>query len=109
MPRFALLAHDWPAPHLDLLLESGPACWTWRLPAFPSPGQDVPAERIADHRLAYLDHQGPVSGGRGSVRRVDGGAFDLLEATPQRVVAHLRGTRCAGRIVLADGRAGFAA
>src|SRR5436190_123012 len=99
MPRFAILEHDWPAPHPDLLLEAGPACWTWRLPSFPALGETVPAERIADHRLAYLEYEGPVSGGRGSVRRVDGGAFVLLEESPGRVVVRLEGGAAVGRIV----------
>ncbi len=34
------------------------------------PGQRMPAERIADHRPAYLDYEGPVSDKRGSVRRL---------------------------------------
>ena len=32
-------------------------------------------ERLADHRLDYLEYEGPVSGDRGSVRRVDGGQY----------------------------------
>jgi hypothetical protein len=32
-------------------------------------------ERLADHRLAYLDYEGPVSGDRGIVRRLDTGTF----------------------------------
>lgn len=32
------------------------------------PGQRMAAERIADHRPAYLDYEGPVSDERGSVR-----------------------------------------
>ncbi|MEE9131612.1 MAG: hypothetical protein V3T84_16475 [Phycisphaerales bacterium] len=34
------------------------------------PGQCMAAERIADHRPAYLDYEGRVSGERGSVRRL---------------------------------------
>ncbi len=34
------------------------------------PGQRMAAERIADHRPVYLDYEGPVSEGRGSVRRL---------------------------------------
>lgn len=69
MPRFVLLRHDWPHPHLDLLLEAGPVLLAWRLFAEPVPGAWVPAEPNADHRLLYLDYEGPVSGGRGSVSR----------------------------------------
>ncbi len=32
------------------------------------PGQRAKAERIADHRPAYLDYEGAISGDRGSVR-----------------------------------------
>ena len=35
----------------------------------------VEALRIADHRLAYLEYEGPVSGNRGCVRRLDAGQY----------------------------------
>ena len=75
MPRFVILAHDWPAPHFDLMLEVGGVLKSWRLLAEPMPGVPVPAEPNDDHRLEYLDYEGPVSGGRGVVRRVDWGTF----------------------------------
>lgn len=80
--RFTLSRHDLPgAPHLDLFLEPGgdagailPATdgklATWRLPSDPwtwPVGEPVPVERLPDHRAAYLDHEGPVSGNRGTV------------------------------------------
>ncbi len=34
------------------------------------PGQQLAAERIKDHRPAWLDLEGPVSGGRGTARRL---------------------------------------
>jgi len=37
------------------------------------PGSTMAAERIADHRHAYLTYEGPVSGNRGEVRRVAAG------------------------------------
>jgi hypothetical protein len=37
------------------------------------PGQRMAAERIADHRPAYLDYEGPVSDEPGSVRRLTWG------------------------------------
>ena len=86
--RFALLAHDFPTPgfpnpHFDLLIEDPrliPSqgeeerrCRTWRLYADPRAGGAVKAEPIAPHRAFYLDYEGPVSGDRGSVTRLDGG------------------------------------
>ena len=41
----------------------------WRIDEL-KPGQRMAAERIADHRPAYLDYEGPVSDERGSVRRL---------------------------------------
>ena len=67
MPRFAILAHDHPAPHWDLFLEAGPVLRSWRLLAPLGREAPVPAEPAADHRLLYLEYEGPVSGERGSV------------------------------------------
>lgn len=80
MPRFVVLAHDWPAPHFDLLIEAGGVLKAWRLAAEPAPGATVPAEPNADHRLLYLDYEGPVSGGRGTVRRVAAGPAEWVGA-----------------------------
>ena len=72
--RFAILRHDWPVLHFDLLLEAGDACRTWRLFSEPV-AWPVAVERIADHRLHYLSYEGPVSGDRGSVKRWDFGTY----------------------------------
>ena len=73
--RFVLLEHDCPALHWDFLLEQPDAAATWRLCDFPWPGRSVWSERIADHRLLYLVYEGPVSGNRGSVRRIASGYY----------------------------------
>ncbi|QDT14896.1 hypothetical protein [Alienimonas californiensis] len=114
--RFALLAHDWPTPgfpnpHFDLLIED-PAlvssqgagerrCRTWRLRADPRSGAAVEAEPIAPHRAFYLTHEGPVSGGRGTVVRLDGGTAEWDATDPAVVV--LGGGALAGRWRAADG------
>lgn len=51
-------------------------------------GFEFGAERLGDHRPDYLTFQGPVSGGRGTVRRVAAGACRVLdeEADVFRVV-----------------------
>jgi DNA polymerase ligase (LigD)-like protein len=76
VPRFVVLEHDWPVVHWDLLLECGPVLKAWRLLAEPGPGRAVPAEPNFDHRLLYLDYEGPLSGDRGRVRRWDAGTYD---------------------------------
>ncbi|MBA3313841.1 MAG: hypothetical protein M3552_11160 [Planctomycetota bacterium] len=93
MPRFAILTHDHPFPHWDFLLEDGDACRTWRLLSEPSTTCTIPAERIADHRLTYLDYEGPVSGGRGQVSRLDGGNFIWLHDAEDCIEVELHGSR----------------
>ena len=113
MPRFALLEHtghpDDPAGlHYDLLVEAGTACRTWRLAALPEPGgPPVAAVELPEHRLAWLDHEaGPVSGGRGFARRLDGGQCTLAIASPGlEVVADGRLLR--GRLLLVPAAAGW--
>jgi len=75
MPRFALLRHDSPrGRHWDLLLEFGPVLRTWELTELPRPGREMVCRALPDHRPVYLDYEGPISGGRGSVVREEGGA-----------------------------------
>jgi hypothetical protein len=100
MPRFAILAHDHPAPHWDLFLEAGAVLRSWRLLAPLAAGLPVPAESAAEHRLAYLEYEGPVSGGRGSVSRLDGGEFGWEADTPDRLLVRLTGQRFIGRLAL---------
>ncbi|MAE65435.1 MAG: hypothetical protein CMJ18_14285 [Phycisphaeraceae bacterium] len=44
--------------------------WCWRRAV------TLDLQAIGAHRRAYLDYEGPVSGDRGDVRRVDEGRFD---------------------------------
>jgi len=93
MPRFALLEHtgapdDPTGRHVDLLIEDGDECRTWRLSDVPlADGPAVTAVEIAPHRLAWLDHlDGPVSGGRGHARRIDSGTCRLATAGETAVI-----------------------
>ena len=100
MPQFVILEHDWPAIHWDLLLECGPVLRAWRLLAEPGVGRTVPAVPNYDHRLLYLDYEGPLSGNRGSVRRWDVGTFEgeladewHVRLAGQRLIGSARMTR----------------
>lgn len=85
MPRFVVLEHDHPVLHWDLMLECGPVLRTWRLAEPPAAGKTIHAEALADHRLHYLDYEGPVSGGRGCVKGYLGGTYDLVSETPDMI------------------------
>ena len=76
MPRYVILRHDWPTPHFDLLLGADGVLKAWRLTAEPTPGVTVPATPNADHRVHYLDYEGEVGGGRGTVTRYASGVYD---------------------------------
>ncbi len=107
MPRYVVLEHDHPFLHWDFMLEAGTALRTWRLAAPPQPGTSVAAEPIGDHRAAYLDYEGPVSGGRGTVTCWDAGTF----AWEGDVAVRLEGGRlcCRARLDAAEGRWHFEA
>jgi hypothetical protein len=98
--RFAVLTHDWPVAHLDLFLEQNGVLRAWRLPADYQPREVCEALERHDHRLAYLDYVGPVSGDRGTVSRWDAGELEWLSETEQRIEVRLRGSRLNGDFAL---------
>jgi DNA polymerase ligase (LigD)-like protein len=100
VPRFVILEHDHPALHWDLMLETGAVLRTWRLEAPPEPDTAVRAEPLTDHRLLYLDYEGPISGGRGAVRRWDAGSYHGLAERDGTTEFHLEGTKVRGRCSL---------
>src|SRR5262245_43783511 len=108
MPRFVLLYHDCPpdfgrASHWDLMLQSGEVLRTWALGELPQtsrPGQSIDAEELADHRLSYLEYEGPISGERGFVRREDSGTFESLVETGDRWEVDLVGRALRGKLTL---------
>jgi hypothetical protein len=100
VPRYVILTHDHPELHWDLMLEAGPSLRTWRLSAPPQAGAKVRAEPSFDHRLLYLDYEGPVSGDRGSVSAWDRGTYALegdgWAEGSEVITVHLSGTRLRG-------------
>lgn len=108
MPRFVVLRHEFPrdharAPHWDLMLEWGPALRTWAMASEPLSASEIEADPLPDHRLAYLDYEGPVSGDRGCVARWDAGDYRLESGTEEEVRVHLSGRRLRGVLVLKKG------
>ncbi len=106
MPRFVVLEHDHPEVHWDFLLEWGDTLRTWRLAAPPlAQEQPIVATLLPAHRRMYLDYEGPVSGGRGTVVRWDSGDYECQREAGELVLV-LRGRRLQGRAVLQAGPAG---
>ena len=105
MPRFVLLLHALPdgTSHYDLLIGRGEALAAWRLPAPLTglPPEGAEAVRLADHRTLYLTYEGEVSGGRGTVRRVDAGTCAVEAWGDDRVAVRLDGASARGLLELA--------
>jgi hypothetical protein len=104
--------------HWDLLVEVAgqERLATWRLSENPiEVDAPIPALRIEDHRRIYLDYEGPLTGRRGWVRRVDsgaakleslpGGAEDAGAAAP--VILALEGRRLRGSFAIRQCGAGL--
>jgi hypothetical protein len=101
MPRFVILQHETDAgSHYDLMLEVGGVLKTWSLSEPPEADREVACRSLPDHRLAYLDYEGPISGGRGSVKRWDQGTYQREEPIAAEWVVELFGDRMVGRATL---------
>ncbi len=106
MPRFVLLTHDHPFVHWDLLVQRGEVLRSWRLLESPDRWRSaadsmvLSAEAIADHRLMYIDYEGPVSRERGSVARWDHGHVEWLVDSESTVRLRLSGSQLVGELTL---------
>ncbi len=83
MPRFVVLHHRVPpdhdrGDHFDFMIEHEGRLRTWALDVWPVRDEPVGALQLPDHRVHYLDYEGPISGGRGEVSRVATGTYELL-------------------------------
>ena len=80
--RFVIQLHSTDeGSHYDFMVDIGQALATWRLDRLPlslGPDDNLPAERLPDHRRDYLSYQGPIGGGRGTVRIIDAGRCRIL-------------------------------
>ena len=117
--RFVLLRHECPEgfskpSHWDFMLEAEGVLLTWELCQLPAAWSTalgletqeypstVPAARLADHRLDYLQYEGPLSGDRGSVRRVACGTYEVREENAQRLIVELQGSLLRGSVTIAQ-------
>jgi hypothetical protein len=113
--RFVLLLHTTDgssydgATHWDFMIEisgADPQCAlrTWALESRPRPGKEITATELALHRLEYLEYEGPVSGHRGCVQRVDQGHYEMIEANKDSLTMRLFGQTICGTVTLRRGK-----
>ena len=111
MPRYVVLFHELPASdardsHWDVMLERDGTLLTWATGQRPAPISMLMAERLADHRMAYLDYEGPVSQNRGTVTRVDAGNFEWLDFEEDRITVRVTSGDLIGELTLQRHSAG---
>jgi len=105
MPRFVILLHETQdnirrPPHFDLMFEHAGVLRTWATEKLPALGETSIGERLADHRLAYLDYEGEISGDRGQVTRVEQGDYDVIEETESNLILRICGAQLKGILTL---------
>lgn len=102
MSRYVILLHtlspgdvlgDARGTHWDLMLERNGVLRTWALEREPGAQSTISARQLADHRTAYLDYEGPVSGNRGRVSRWDAGTYAVVSESAASLTLRLDGAR----------------
>ncbi|MBL8890620.1 MAG: hypothetical protein JNL67_11640 [Planctomycetaceae bacterium] len=113
--RFVILEHQVPldsgrADHWDVMLETATGLQTWATQPFASDGASRQVEELPLHRSIYLDYEGPISGNRGCVRRLDRGKFRILDRQSRWLLIQLAGDVYQGRLQVRlanDGKSWF--
>ncbi len=116
MLRYVLLRHECPPAyqkpsHWDFMIEQGGVLLTWEVRELPKPWGEVlglaasdeatvQAVRLADHRLAYLEYEGEISGDRGTVTRCDRGSYQLVSQDDAGLEINLSGGELCGVVTL---------
>ena len=81
--KFVIHYHFTDVNHFDFMLENEDSLLTWRIEAdiFDDfrKGITVEALKINNHRKVYLQFQGPISCGRGYVKLIDSGNYELTD------------------------------
>ena len=80
------------------MFECGDVLRTFACLREPTARQPLPVEQLDDHRLDYLDYEGPVSRGRGDVQQWDCGDFEVLEESLEQWLLDLHGRRWNGQV-----------
>jgi hypothetical protein len=80
-------------PHFDIMLEVSRTdpLMTFRSELWPIHGR-LQLTPLGEHRREYLRYEGPVGGGRGEVRRVTSGTYDLSGDGTNIIVRFTSGT-----------------
>ncbi|MCP4812532.1 MAG: hypothetical protein GY888_08490, partial [Planctomycetaceae bacterium] len=106
MARYVILYHqqhstDTDLTHWDLMLEKDGLLRTWKIQQQPAPGEQLTAIPLPDHRIAYLEYEGPISDDRGTVSQFDSGTYEgSVPSSTESFSVHLTGKVFHGRLLL---------
>jgi len=103
LDEFVILFHQVPKQadrrdHWDLMLQDQDRLLTWELASRPEVGATVRATRLPDHRLTYLDFEGPLSKNRGIVSQWEKGRFQWLTQSQSQWIVRLINRRIDWRV-----------
>ena len=103
MARFVISEHVMGKQrHWDLMLEAEGVLATWQVPEAPGlwAQSRLECRKLPDHRLKYLDYEGPISGSRGTVRIAASGEYDRQQVTEDCWRVSLRSEAISGTLLL---------
>jgi bifunctional non-homologous end joining protein LigD len=107
MKRYVILRHDrqGETTHWDLMLEEGEILRTYRigLPPEEMAEKPVEAERIFDHSLKFLDYEGSVNKGKGTVEVADKGTYEVISENESQLKIRFSGEILKKEIIFATG------
>ena len=88
--------------HWDFMLQLGETLQTYRLDKAPEEvlHQTANAVRIFNHPLKFLTYQGPVNKGRGNVRLIEAGTYQITHQKRNRIELNLSGQILRGKFTL---------
>ena len=82
------------------MLEYGDHLATWELPEALEVGARLDVVPLANHRLAYLDYEGPLTEQRGTVSRYEWGSYKTVLDDARQQVVVLHGQTLEGRLTI---------
>ncbi len=105
--RFVVLRHEVPAiadrpSHFDLMFEHGNRLITWSIAEWPLVSGEADAMKLPDHRLHYLEYEGAISGGRGTLYRIEAGICELLNSGPNLYAWRIKGVDTFGELTFVE-------
>lgn len=107
MSEFVILFHRMPelakrTDHWDLMIQRDDSLVTWALDSVPVAGVDIKAVRLTNHRLEYLNFQGPLTGERGEVTQFAKGNCKWLADAETRKIIRLTGPDFVWRVTITE-------